>query len=455
MVGRHPAARRLLLLGLLVVLEVGWVLDQDPFTGRWFWVAAGAVVAVHGWLYHRERSDPRLPPRLVLAATVVVASAAVVAAPYGSHDLYQYAVYGRMVVDHHANPYLTGPSAFPHDALYPHLSAAWHGAPTVYGPLFTAFSSVAALGYGSSALGARLAFQGVAALSLVGGVAYLARREAGTAAMVFVGLSPVLVAAVNGGHNDVAAGVLVLVGVDLARRDRIGPSAVVLAAACLVKLLAAPAVAAVAVVLAVARRWREVARFVGLVAGLVVAAYLAVGGPRALRPLEGMGREGSRASMWLTFRGRPLPLAGWSSHLPRRPTEALFLVLAVAGVLIARTARLAVDPATLAVALGAVAVFGATYVLPWYPAAVLPVAVLASSRVPRRALWVGSSALLLAYVAPPGLRQPEGVEVAGAAHLCGFVLAAVVAVLAVGRLTPRQPGSEPGHSGSVPLSARS
>ena len=95
--------------------------------------------------------------------------------------------------------------------------------------------------------------------------------------------------------------------------------------------------------------------------------------------------------------------------------------------------------ASLAVALSAVVLFGATYVLPWYPASVLPAAVLAASAVPRRALYIGSGALLVAYAVPPGMMSSDHFAAAQAAHLCGLALAAMVLVVVAGRLTPKAP----------------
>ncbi len=423
-------------LATLVVVEAVWILDQDPLRGPLWWLPVVTVMAFHAALVAAERRRPTLSTRSVVAATVVVACAAVVASPYGSHDLYQYAMYGRMVVDHHANPYLTAPSAFPGDPLFGHLVGAWRHGPSVYGPGFTALSSVGALGYGGSVLLARLFFQLLAAGALVGSVAYLGRLRAGSAALVFLGLSPVLLATVNGGHNDLLAGALVLVGVDQARRDRIAWSTVALAAACLVKLSAGPAVAAVVLMLVVRRRWRAAGGLVAGVSALLAAGYATVGGLPALRPLGTIGHRASRASLWGSLRGGRLPLHGLHTDLPDLATLSMgILVLAVLAVVVQvwRARSRPVDAASMAVTLGSIAIFGSLYVLPWYPAVVLPVAALALGPAARRALHLGASALLLAYVAPPGV-VIQGISTQPAGRLCGLVLAGVVGVAVVGRL---------------------
>ena len=429
-----PIVRRWTLLGTVVVLEGAWVLDQDAFRGSMWWLAVAVVLSLHAWLVHLERARPLLSHRVILAATCLVAVAAVCTSPYGSHDVYQYAMYGRMVTFHHVNPYVTAPAAFPGDPLYGHLSPIWHRTSTVYGPLFTAVSAAGATLYGGSATAARLYFQVLEAVALVGAVLYMARRRMGSAALVFVGLSPVLVATVNGAHNDLLAGVVVLIGIDLARRDRLGWSAVALSAATLIKLLAAPALFVVVLALLVNRRWRAAAKFGASSGALLVGGYALAGGPAALGPVLHVDKVASRASLWTSLHGLGLPPHGISAALPSPTMLSLLLCAGICVVLAVHGLRTGIDLSAATVAIGAVAIFGALYVLPWYPAAILPVAALAMGSAARRAVQVGSAALMVAYVAPPGAIAPEGLAAHPVGHLCGAVLGAVIVSLALAHM---------------------
>ena len=79
--------------------------------------------------------------RIVVAAGALLV-VAVVIAPVG-HDIWSYAMYGRIVSVHHASPYTHVPADYPHDPLL-HL-VGWRRTPSVYGP---GFVGLAALGYG-------------------------------------------------------------------------------------------------------------------------------------------------------------------------------------------------------------------------------------------------------------------------------------------------------------------
>lgn len=428
-----------MLFAVLVVGVVMWLHDQDDYPGHAWWLVVAGLLGLHTWLVHLEGREPRLRRGAVVAGTVVAAVAAVITRPYGSHDVYQYAMYGRMVVAHHANPYVSVPAAFPHDPLYPSLSAYWHHTPTVYGPLFTGLSAVLAFGYGTSATVAAHSFQTVEALALIGSVIYLWRRKARTAALVFVGLSPVLLATVNGAHNDLLAGALVLIGLDQARQNRLGRSALLVAAATLVKMLAAPAVVAVVAVLVAARRWRAAAKFAVTVAGLVAVGYAAVGGLVALKPLQGLGDYASRASLWGAMQAvNVVPHDLRAGH-----PDAAFVATGVIGValvlVVLRGRHDPSGPAALAVALMTCSVFAAVYVLPWYPAALLPAAALAMASPVRRITQLGAAALMVAYVSPPGMRPPAWIPVSTVGHLCGALLGVMVVVLVAAASTRGRP----------------
>lgn len=213
------------------------------------------------------------------------------------------------------------------------------------------------------------------------------------------------------------------------------PGGIALAVACGVKLSVLPVVAAVAFVLVARRGWASLARLTAGFVPPIVGAYLVVGGVRALAPLAGLAHSRSRASAWTaaTALAPRLDLPTLARReLPTLSGATIVLLGAVAVVIAGRRGRL--DPATLGVTLAVVAIFGSAYVLPWYPAVVLPLAGLCLESVASRVAHVGGVVLLLAYAVPPGrvdLALPGFVD---AGRACGVALAvlAVVAALAGG-----------------------
>lgn len=423
----------------LVATDLAWLGGQHVLEGAARWVPVAVVLALHAALVAAERRRPRLGAGEVLAAVAVVAVAAAAVPPYGSRDLYQYAAYGRLRAHHGINPYLAGPAAAAGDPIVARTAPAWRDTPTVYGPLFTAVSALGAHAFGTSVLLARLWFQGLAALALVGSTRLLRGRGAPPWALLAIGLSPPLVAVVNGGHNDLVAGALGLAGADLVRRARVGRGAIVLAGACLVKLLVAPIVVGVVVGLVAARRRREAGLVVGVVAGLLAAGYAAVGGVAALAPLGALGDGRSRASPWGLVERVVPGAASWPLGLLATLAAASAGAVLVRRVLTWRS-RPGPDAAAgveLGVGLGVVACALAAYVLPWYPAAFLPLAGLVPRGRAAVALHVTGAALLVAYVQPPGRPASALVGAGAAATVCGVVLAVATAVLL------RRPRPEP------------
>lgn len=357
--------------------------------------AAGAFVALvlveHQWSI--------LDRRLVLAASLVLVAVAVAMPVHGSHDLWSYAMYGRAISAHGANPYTVPPSAFPHDPLLQMVSPAWRHTPSVYGPAFTAVAAAMTAVTGTSWLATRLAFQGLSALAIVASLLLLYRRGVGANGMVLLGLHPiVLYYVVNGGHNDSLVGLGILAGVLLAVDDRPRLALVVLALAGLVKLVALLPFAALAVWL-----WRRHG-FRSMVAAalpggvLVVAAYLVAGGLAAIRPLDAARLQESRATIWQLVGVRGLAAHDLHIHLARGEvaTASILTVLVVAAIFV--VGRLS-DP-TPALAAGAAAVaylLIAAYVLPWYLGWVIPVLALQWRARTTRFIAAWSATIIVAY----------------------------------------------------------
>ncbi|MGI8711334.1 MAG: glycosyltransferase 87 family protein [Acidimicrobiales bacterium] len=430
---RATWARRTL-LAAVVGAESAWILTLGSFDGAIRWVPLLVVVAVHAGLVTAEHRRPLLGLAPILVASGVVIAVAVVVAPFGSRDVYLYSFYGRMVTKYHLNPHLVTPNAVAADPLLSHVEGSWRDSTSLYGPVFTAFAAAGSLIYGSSALAARVFFQATAGVSVLVATWYLHRRGRPSSILVAIGLSPVLLATVNGAHNDMMAGLLALIGLDLAARGRgvLGPA--VVAVGCAVKLLVLPVAVAVIVVPLMTRRWGAAARSAAVVAGVLAASYLPVGGLATLGALRRSQATISRLSPW-----RLLPDAADLVRSGHVSTLAAGASLVAVAVLIWRS-RPDPDAATLAVAFGVVVCLGAAYSLPWYAAAFLPLAACGTTAVPRRALTVGASVMLVGYVAPPGALMSSLDFALPVARAARWVLGALVvwAVVATRQPTPRR-----------------
>ena len=105
--------------------------------------------------------------RGVAVVAVAIQLAPLCAPLLGSTDAWSYWDYARIAAVHHANPYLSPPSAFPDDAAYGHMGAAWHDTTSAYGPAFTLASEPVALAVHGSAAAAAWAFKALAAAAVL------------------------------------------------------------------------------------------------------------------------------------------------------------------------------------------------------------------------------------------------------------------------------------------------
>jgi len=180
--------------------------------------------------------------RLALVAAVAVAvQLAPLASPLLiSSDAWTYWDYGRIAVVHDANPYTHPPRDFANDPAYPYIGGAWHGATSVYGPLFTLGSEPVAVAAGSSADRAAWLFKSLAALAMLGTLAlcaFLAPRPA--FAVALVGWNPLLALHfAGGGHNDAWMALLVMSALALGATGRRQWAGVAWVAAIFIKWIA-------------------------------------------------------------------------------------------------------------------------------------------------------------------------------------------------------------------------
>lgn len=396
--------RARIVLGILVASTIGALVTRQGQAFPLLLVASAAFA----FLLIMEARRPVLDRRVVLWSSIVLIAVAVVIPPRESADVWSYAMYGRMVDHFHADPYRVSPLAFSGDPWFWRVSVWWQDTRTVYGPAFTAASAVGMHLAGDSALRARLFFQLLTGASVVAALVLLYRRRVEPAALMFLGLSPVMViSVVNGAHNDALVGLAALGAViAVGRRWRV-VAGVALGMAALVKLIALLPAAAVVVWV-----WRQQGRAAAVklgavIGGVVAGGYLLVGGPSALAPLQEASRLVDRFSLWGPF-GQPKPVSPLGqgplgglliSPVPQQwLTGAIrlapLLLLAVVGTLVLFGGSSESRPSAGAGAIVLAFVLATSYIQPWYLAAVLPLVAL-QWRSRLAFLAVGYSVLLL------------------------------------------------------------
>ena len=378
------------------------------------WLLAGAsvsvgprllleVLALGSWVGLMRVGRRRgLPNRLVWLSGLVLLGVAVCKVPVGSQDLWSYVMQGRMIVVHHASPYVHRPAEYATDRFVSFVPPGWRSSRSPYGPLFSLLSAVGSAGAGNSVVANRLVHQGLAAVALCA-AALLHARRGRSWAVPFLVLNPVCVAIVNGGHNDLLVGALLVFAIDTAvrtggRRSRAVACGLLLAAAALIKLTAI--LAAVAVVVWLVRRADRRAGLTTATVAVAVSslAYAVSGGVRALQPLLSGGSRVSRASV-----------AGVIDHVFGRAvfpeTIAVAIAIGSVGVVLAQSMRWrnSDSPTPLATALFVAFLAAAPFVLPWYSGWVLPMAAESAENSASRGAVLLSGMLFLAYTEPPGL----------------------------------------------------
>ena len=307
------------LLVLFVIATATIVVGYDRIGPRGRIAAALVAFAAFGGLFLPALRVRVLTTRRVAVAGALLVALAVLAPPAGSHDLWSYAAYGRLLSVHHASPFTHVPADFPHDPLLHLVARGWRQTGSVYGPGFVGLSAAGTAVTGPSELATRLFFQLVAALALVFIVFIVWRRTRSPVALAFVVLNPALILAVNGGHNDLLVGLALLGGTLLLEDGRPRRAGLVLAAGALVKLvLVLPLGAAPALDCAPLTGHASAPIEAGANPGGGARGWriLLAGGPRAFGPLVHASKQHSRSSLWQIATPAACRPA-W--HPPRRP----------------------------------------------------------------------------------------------------------------------------------------
>lgn len=365
----------------------------------------------------------------------------------GSRDVFSYAMYGRIASVYRANPYVLTPADFPSDPWFGFIGPKWAGTPAVYGPGFTAMSSLVTRVAGEMWV-TLLAFRVIVVAASLATVAIAARlagqlrpaRRAFAAAMI--GLNPVvLFMAVAGDHNDVLLGLAVIGALALLASRRPLLATAMLTLGMLVKAPAAlPLLLCIVVAVASepsARRVRTLLAHLGLVLGLVAlvaAAFLQTEDP-SLGLVELSGHTG-----WLAVSSTVARLtrAGGSGDpvaVAVRVACSVVLVGIVAGIAVRLGRRAALRGSVDPLAQGAgwgwsllALTLLAPVLLPWYLAWSLPLAWLLP-RTPRIILLVLSSLLSLTHLVALPSRFPVVYDATSAAGR--WLLAPAIAGLLV------------------------
>lgn len=404
--GRDP---RPLLIAASVACTLLWLAWGARWDGLSSVALIAAAVVLHGALWLPRRRGPVLGMRPALVVVGVVLAVSVLLPLHHSRDLYLYDIYGQAVAEHGVSPYTTAPDQLddPQVAL---VAEQWHDQTSMYGPAFVALAAVVSMAGGGSELMVRMVWQAVMAAAAMAAVLLVARRTRDPMAVLVLGCSPVLLAAVHDAHNDVLLGLGLLAVVLLVDDHRYVLAGGVAALTIAVKVPVAVPIAAVAAWLWWRRGWRPMLWFGSPMAGAITTAYLAVGGGQALVPLRESSGDDSRFAIWQQLRHQRFEAmladgVPWRTTLEavreQMSTAALVLLMLTLVVALWRYRR-AGHPAEVAGIAALAMLLTATYVMPWYPALVLPAVALAWRSRVSRLVQLQAAFLLVAYAQGPG-----------------------------------------------------
>ncbi len=387
-------------------------------------MAAGVAFLVV--LYACERG--LVPIRTVITLTVAYALTVLLLPLLLSRDVFSYTLYGRIVTQYHANPYVKTPADYPASDLNKWVWYGWRDTPSVYGPVFV-WMAAAITGVIHAVPQTIFAFRAVAVGATLGSVWFVYKlmqhvRPSKTAyAVAFIGLNPVvLFHTAGGGHVDALVMLAISAAIYLAATDRDLLATAVLTMGALVKVSAAVPLLLLIIYVAARtdreRRTRVIATNVGLAAGISIFAALPF--MQTTNPTLGMVQIVQHAS-WIAppelmervFEAAGRLIAGTTGGNIGIVLARLCMYTAlIAGIfLVARqVARKAPDePITyLAGAWGwallLMMLFSPT-LFPWYFCWVLPVA-WALPKVPRRTLEIAFLALCTSQLTTESFQLP-------------------------------------------------
>ncbi len=194
---------------------LSWRPEQVGLGGRQGLVVIVAIVVVIAALgcflfAAREAWYGNVPVGWALLLAAIFAVAVLFVPLLLSRDVYNYALYGRMVSLYGKNPYTTVPTDVgPGDPFFALSGEKWREIPSVYGPAFSMLSAGVTSAF-KDVTRTVLAFRFIAIVASVGTsllIAFVAKElfpQRAAFAVVLFGWNPVVVFnSVGGGHNDV------------------------------------------------------------------------------------------------------------------------------------------------------------------------------------------------------------------------------------------------------------
>jgi alpha-1,6-mannosyltransferase len=329
-------------------------------------------------------TSTRLSARAVLIAIAVLHVVVLLGPPLVSTDVFSYQAYARLGSLYADNPYLNGPHAIFYDHVFPYIGAKWSYTPSVYGPVFTAFSYLLASLTIATSVFAYKSIAAIASLALVAVVWRCAQLRGinPVRAAALVGLNPLLMLyGVGGGHNDLLMLLAVagaIYGV-LASRERLGGAMTMVAIG--VKLTAG-LLLPFAIAAGGPRRGRgrrDLLLGAGVGLALIAALSFTVFGSGAFHLLATVSQSQSEGD-WKSIPGVISTRLGMATagHVTTYVLAAAFV--GVSGWLVWRVWKGTIDWidgagwATLAL------LIASSSLLPWYVAWMLPLAALAHDR---------------------------------------------------------------------------
>ncbi len=358
----------------------------------------------------------------VLAAAALLSAPLVVAPLVQSQDLFQYLLYARLQVVHHADPYIVAPDAFSRDAWLPYV--AWPTQVSVYGPLWSiTMAGIVSVSRGSILRAMFLAKSvtlGLEAVTMWGLVELGWRshdRRAAVAACAFA-LNPLALSSIAlSGHADIALAAAFVWAIVADRRKRPALALLLLTAATLVK-----AYAGLVLVVYVIWTWRRLG-YRRALSGVVPAAALTLlaFAPywRGKSTFEGLVSIATRTSASLAGAAARVVSATLVGLDVEHPGGSAFALVRIVGLAIllatfvrqVRTSGDGAEPWPAAMALMAVYLLVTPWFLPWHAIGALALV----CAIPESSL-AGSgrifSASCLASVGGPGLVRPLATSVA-------------------------------------------
>lgn len=404
-----PVDPRHALPAIAVGATIVWLVWASGQPGAVNLVVLAIALGAHAAMMVTSRTDSPWSTRAALWISVLAIAAVSFLPLHHSRDLFLYDIYGRAVATHQSNPYFVAPDQLG-DPTLGFVAEPWHAQRSMYGPAFIALSAALSTIAGTSELMIRLVWQAFMGSAAVAAVVLVGRRTKDPRTMLALACSPVLLTTVNDAHNDVLIGLGLLVAVLLVERRRFGWAGVVAALLVTTKLSVALPVVALVAWVAWRRGWRPAAQLVAPVVGVVTLAYLAVGGRAALIPLQESSGDDSRFALWQQLRNQSfehLSSLGMSRELvletvrDRMSMYSLALLVVAAAIACWRYRRAAL-PGEQVVIVSVVMMVTATYVMPWYPAMILPIAVIAWRSRATVLVHLQGAFLLLAYAHGPG-----------------------------------------------------